>query len=92
MTRSGAKKSDDPREVVQETIFFGAFIRIGGRPVWLDDEVREVCGCGRAMSYVALVGYNVTSDDAPRFFIGEMALYFFRCAPCSAMTVVFQST
>ncbi len=85
------RREEDPDLVgmhdAANTLFGPAFIRIGGTPVWTQFPEEVNCTCGRAMVYAATIGYY---RDV--FFIGEGALYFFVCAPCTKQTVLMQSS
>ena len=72
-----------------------SFVRVGGEPLWVDEPERARCACGVAMDYVACVGYEGEAGrlggDEP-FFLGELALYFFRCRRCAIVEVIAQAT
>src|SRR5215475_2918893 len=59
-----------------------AFIRVLGPPVWMTEAEHRKCSCGRALRYIASIGYEKYSSpsgivDGKPFFIGEAAFYFF---------------
>jgi hypothetical protein len=80
-----------------EFIGGGKFIRVLGKPLWLENAEAVVCGCGKEEEFVACIGYE--NWDGPyrvlknqAFFIGEGALYFFYCRNCKLVSVISQST
>lgn len=89
----------DQTEDAEDTFAGGdAFLRVGGRPLWLQDPEEAVCDCGRPMSFIACVGSEnyrspsgIISPSVPLFF-GEHGLYFFACFECCRVDVVLQST
>ncbi|WP_224365427.1 hypothetical protein [Hyalangium versicolor] len=73
-------------------------LRVLGAPLWLTVPLEFHCSCGRAMKYVASLGYELP-DTPSRFlkggqvlFVGEMAFYFFLCGACLRVRVATQST
>lgn len=75
----------------------GKFIRVLGKPLWLQHPEEVVCSCGEEEEFVAAIGNE--SSDGPHlllkeepFFIGEGVLYFFYCRNCKLVSVISQGT
>lgn len=73
-----------------------SFIRILGKPLWLQRANIPHCGCGIEQTYICSIGYDYPElsglIEKRSFFIGEAALYFFLCKSCKILTVISQPT
>jgi hypothetical protein len=73
-----------------------SFIRVLGKPLWLQNAIDSVCLCGVPQAFICSIGYDVAKPsqliDEGHFFVGEAGLYFFLCCHCLIVSVISQPT
>lgn len=73
------------------------WLRIGGKPLWLEDPEKYRSSIGKPMRFAAAVGYDGNSNspflaEPGELMFGEMALYFWVSRDLSEVVVSSQST
>jgi len=81
--------------IADEFVGGSKFIRVLGRPYWLQGSQQVFCRCGKEMQPIACMGYANQRTPSPMeelLFFGEAAFYWFFCTNCSILGVITQST
>ncbi|PJG57600.1 hypothetical protein [Aeromonas cavernicola] len=74
-----------------------SFLRVAGKPLWLQEPRKVCCSCNASMTHLMSIGYEGWGGpfeyiDSMPFFIGEAALYAFFCDKCSILKVISQTS